>query len=85
MNCWLAEHANFGHPAVTLSSSRHRALTLTLVASLFFASCSPDPNVRKQKYFQSGQRYATEGKYREAEVEFLNAIKVDSSFAEAPT
>jgi tetratricopeptide (TPR) repeat protein len=48
-----------------------------------FSACSRDPNVRKQKYFQSGQRYFEKGKYREAVIEFVNAIKIDPRFAEA--
>jgi hypothetical protein len=28
--------------------------------------CSRDPNVRKQKYLESGQRYFDKGMYREA-------------------
>src|SRR5271157_3557116 len=57
-------------------------LTLILIATLFSA-CSRDPNVRKQKYFQSGQRYYEKGKYREAAIEFVNAVKIDPRYAEA--
>jgi len=57
-------------------------LALTLIA-VFFSGCSRDPNVRKQKYFQSGQQYFEKGKYREAAIEFVNAIKIDPRFAEA--
>jgi Tfp pilus assembly protein PilF len=41
------------------------------------------PNVRKQKYLESGQRYFDKAQYREAEIQFENAIQVDSRFAEA--
>src|SRR6185312_10596606 len=61
-------------------------LRLILVLGLSVAmltGCSRDPNVRKQKYFESGQRYYSEGKYREAIIQFLNATQVDSSFAAA--
>src|ERR1017187_10951173 len=47
------------------------------------AGCSRDPNVRKQKYLESGQRYFDKGQYREAEIQFQNAIQVDSRFADA--
>jgi len=57
-------------------------LLLSLIASLL-SSCSRDPNVRKQKYFQSGQSYFVKGMYREAAIEFSNAIQIDSSYAEA--
>src|SRR4051794_28910484 len=55
-------------------------LTLLLVS---FLACSRDPNVRKQKYFESGNRYFAQGKYHEAAIEFLNAIKIDPQFAKA--
>ena len=42
-----------------------------------------DPNVRKQKYLDSGQRYLEKGKYREASIQFSNAIQVDARYADA--
>jgi len=57
-------------------------LIFTLIATTF-TGCSRDPNVRKQKYLHSGQRYFEKGKYREAAIEFTNAIKIDPGFAEA--
>jgi tetratricopeptide (TPR) repeat protein len=68
---------------MTLCASRGLILSLTLVTSVLSCSCSHDPNVRKEKYFQSGQRYLEQGKDREAAVEFLNAIKIDPRYAEA--
>ncbi|MGH9514613.1 MAG: tetratricopeptide repeat protein [Terriglobales bacterium] len=61
-------------------------LRLILVLGLSVAAltgCSRDPNVRKQKYFESGQRYYAEGKYREAIIQFLNATQVDGGYAAA--
>jgi len=55
-------------------------LFLALV-SLF--GCSRDPNVRKQKYLESGQRYFEKGKYGEAVIQFSNAIQVDPRFPDA--
>jgi len=57
------------------------AAVCLLVALL--TGCSRDPNVRKQKYLESGQRYFDKGQYREAEIQFQNAIQVDSRFADA--
>jgi Tfp pilus assembly protein PilF len=57
-----------------------------LAASLILGStfgCHRDPNVQKQKYLESGKRYANEGKYKEATIQFANALKVDHNFAEA--
>ena len=45
--------------------------------------CSRDPNVRKQKYLESGQRFFDKGQYREAAIQFQNAIQVDERFADA--
>ncbi len=65
--------------------SRSVSVRLLLACSLLVATfgCSRDPNVRKQKYFESGEKYFAEGKYREAEIEYRNAIQVDSRFAQA--
>ncbi len=66
--------------------SRSISVPLLLACSLFtitFSGCSRDPNVRKQKYLDSGERYAAEGKYREAVIQFRNAILIDSRFAQA--
>ena len=49
----------------------------------FLTGCSRDPNVRKQKYLESGQRYFDKGQYREAAIQFQNAIKDDERFDEA--
>lgn len=54
--------------------------TVVLATSL---SCSRDPKVAGQKYFESGSRYFEQGKYHEAVIEFLNATKADPKFAKA--
>jgi len=65
-----------------MTLSLRLALILTLIAALFSA-CSFDPNVRKQKYFESGQRYFDGAKYPEAAIEYTNAIKIDPNYGEA--
>ncbi len=57
-------------------------LVCFLIAALF-TGCSRDPNVRKQKYLESGDRYFAKSKYREAAIQYSNAVQVDSHFAEA--
>ena len=59
------------------------ALLLATILCGFFTSCSRDPNVRKQKYLESGKRYYEKAKYREAVIQFSNALQVDPRFAEA--
>ena len=59
-------------------------VVLPFIAFLaLLTGCSRDPNVRKQKYFESGQRYVAEHKYREAAIQFRNAIQVDGTFTAA--
>jgi cellulose synthase operon protein C len=65
-----------------LSSAVRLMLALGLITTLFSA-CSRDPNLRKQKYFESGQRFFEKGKYREAVIQFGNAIQVDPRFGPA--
>src|ERR1700733_3660886 len=57
-------------------------LALALIATVF-VGCSRDPNVRKQKYFESGQRYYGKGQYREAAIQYKNAIQIDSTYGNA--
>jgi tetratricopeptide (TPR) repeat protein len=64
------------------SRVRYAVAAVCLLAALL-TGCSRDPNVRKQKYLESGQRYFDKGQYREAEIQFENAIQVDSRFADA--
>src|SRR5438094_8776432 len=63
------------------SSICRLVLVLTLAATSFIA-CSRDPSVRKRKYLESGQRYFDKGKYREASIQFGNAVQVDPRFAQ---
>jgi tetratricopeptide (TPR) repeat protein len=56
------------------------ALFLSLA---LFAGCFRDPNVRKHKYLESGERFSAQGKDREAAIQFSNALKIDKNFADA--
>ena len=60
-----------------------RLLLACSFAATLFTGCSRDPNVRKQKYFESGERYFARSKYREAAIQFSNAVQVDPRFAQA--
>jgi tetratricopeptide (TPR) repeat protein len=66
--------------------SRSGVVRLFVVGSLIaflLTGCSRDPNIRKQKYLESGDRYFSKGKYREAAIQYSNALQVDSRFAAA--
>ena len=60
-----------------------RLIILYSLLALLLTACSRDPNVRKQKYFESGERYFAKGKYREAAIQYGNAVQLDSRFAQA--
>jgi Flp pilus assembly protein TadD len=57
-------------------------LLIALMVLSLLAACSRDPKVRRQKYLDSGERYYDQGKYREAAIQFSNAVQVDSKWAE---
>src|SRR5438034_5985470 len=52
----------------------HRIILATLLASAL-AACSRDPAAASRRYIESGDRYARQGKYKEAAIEYRNAIK----------
>jgi Tfp pilus assembly protein PilF len=64
----------------TLRVSTVLALSLALG---FTAGCHRDPNKEKQRYLESGKRYASEGKLKEAAIQFENSLKADRNFAAA--
>src|SRR5438270_948563 len=67
-----------------IQSHRYRYLTVFVFMLLVIvAGCSRDPNVRKQKYLQSGNKYFERGRYREAAIEYQNAIQIDKGYADA--
>ena len=59
------------------------SVIMLLAMAALLAGCHGDPNMRKQKYLESGERYSAQGKYREAVIQFSNALKVDKSYADA--
>jgi cellulose synthase operon protein C len=65
-----------------------RRLLVVLIGLVLLEGCLTgchwrDPNVRKQQFLSSGTKYFGQGRYREAALEFQNAIKIDPRFAEA--
>ena len=64
-------------------STAIRVLLLCSFVAGLLTGCSHDPNVRKEKYFSSGEKYFSVGKYREAMIQYSNAIQIDSHFVRA--
>ena len=74
-----------GIPVGEFKMSRSVLFRLLLswsVVAILFTGCSRDPNARKQKYFDSGEKYFAEGKYREAVIQYSNAVQIDPRFAQ---
>src|SRR5262249_20144404 len=59
------------------------SISLLLAAALCFTSCSRDPNVVKQRYLESGDKYYAMGKYNEARIRYRNALAKDMRFGKA--
>ena len=59
-----------------------RSVALALVA-LAFVSCSRDPNVTKKRYVDSGDKYFAKERYKEAAIQYRNAIKIDPRYGMA--
>ena len=61
-----------------------RAAPALLAAVLAGAvACSGSADDRKQRFLASGDRYFAQAKYREAALEFRNAVQIDPTFGEA--
>ncbi len=56
---------------------------LFVLAALLVSGCSQDPAVRRQEALESGNRYAKEGQYSHAIIEYRNALQADATFGEA--
>lgn len=47
------------------------------------SGCSRNPEAAKKKYFDKGEAYFQANKYREAAIEYQNAIQIDPKYAQA--
>ena len=65
-----------------MRSARSFLISL-LIAAFTLASCSLNPEAKKKKYLERGAAYFDKGQYREANMEFENAIQIDPKFADA--
>src|SRR6185503_1939411 len=66
-----------------MNQRQHASLAMLLTVLMLSSGCRSNPDVRKQRYFESGQRFNSEGHYKEASIQFLNALKVDGDYSEA--
>jgi tetratricopeptide (TPR) repeat protein len=66
-----------------MNTARSKSFVVAVLALALLAGCTRDPNLRKQQYLESGNRYFEQHKYRSAAIEYLNAIQIDKDFAAA--
>jgi tetratricopeptide (TPR) repeat protein len=78
-----AQREAFKDMGIAKGSRFHYATGVVCLLVALLTGCSRDPNLRKQKLLESGQKYLDKGQPREAEIQFQNAIQVDSRFADA--
>jgi tetratricopeptide (TPR) repeat protein len=57
-----------------------RLLGVILAALVGLVSCNRDPNVAKKRYLESGNKYFQNGRYKEASIQYRNALKRDPKY-----
>lgn len=67
---------------IPLSTRRVVLLLIVLVCGVLSA-CNRDPQVRKQKFYNTGVEYLNKGDVKRAAIQFRNALQIDPGFAEA--
>ena len=68
---------------MTRTTTFARPMCVILLAAVLPAACATDPDGPKRRYLASGDRYFAEQKYKEAIVEYRNAVRDDPRFGEA--
>ena len=64
-----------------MRSIRFIAIILAVLVGL--VSCSRDPAVVKKRYLESGNKYFEKGRYKEASIQYRNALKRDLKYGPA--
>ncbi|MCX6627827.1 MAG: tetratricopeptide repeat protein, partial [Candidatus Solibacter sp.] len=60
-----------------------RLVAVVLAVLVALASCSRDPNVVKRRYLESGNKYFEKERYKEASIQYRNALKRDPKYGAA--
>lgn len=56
---------------------------MVVLVALTLVSCRRDPNVAKKQYLESGNKYFDHGRYKNAAIQYQNAIKNDRKYGPA--
>lgn len=79
----IETHPIRGNTQMIMRKGRPWAFCLAFAVMLGgLTGCVRDPNIRKQTFLKSGNEYFAQEKYREAAIQYLNAIKLDPQFVE---
>src|SRR5664279_2929953 len=60
-----------------------RLVAVILAVLVGLTSCSRDPNVVKKHYLESGNKYFEKERYKEASIQYRNALKRDPKYGPA--
>jgi tetratricopeptide (TPR) repeat protein len=60
-----------------------RKNAIVLMALMALVSCSRDPNSAKKHYIESGDRFYAKSRFKEAAIQYSNALKIDQRFGPA--
>jgi tetratricopeptide (TPR) repeat protein len=60
-----------------------RRVAIAFLLALTLVSCRRDPNTAKTHYLESGNKFFDRGRYKEAAIQYQNAIKIDPKFGPA--
>lgn len=60
-----------------------RLVAIILAVLVGLSSCSRDPLVVKKRYLESGNKYFDKGRYKEASIQYRNALKRDPKYGPA--
>src|SRR2546429_1425042 len=60
-----------------------RFLVLIQLLAIVAIGCSRNPRARSEKFIKSGDGYFEQGKYAEAAIEYMNAVRADRTSAAA--
>lgn len=60
-----------------------RRASFVFLIALSLVSCRRDPNVAKKQYLESGNKYMDRGRFKEAIIQYQNAVKIDPKYGPA--
>src|ERR1035437_2342517 len=60
-----------------------RVVVIVLSVMLTLVACRRDPATAKKHYLESGNNYFAKGRYKEARIQYENAVKIDARFGPA--